>query len=68
RPGDFGGKIVSSERAARELGWSAATPFAVGVARYIDWRHEQATFSLADLRVEATVTDDECEDEALLSA
>ena len=42
RPGDFGGKIVSSERAARELGWTAATPFAEGVRRYIDWRHQQA--------------------------
>jgi len=42
RPGDFGGKIVSSERAASELGWTAATPFAEGVRRYIDWRHEQA--------------------------
>jgi len=42
RPGDFGGKIVSSERAERELGWTAATPFAEGVRRYIDWRQEQA--------------------------
>ncbi len=42
RPGDFGGKIVSSERAERELGWTAATPFAEGVRRYIDWRHDQA--------------------------
>ncbi|MFZ0040318.1 MAG: NAD-dependent epimerase/dehydratase family protein, partial [Solirubrobacteraceae bacterium] len=42
RPGDFGGKIVSSERAERELGWTAATPFSEGVRRYIDWRHEQA--------------------------
>jgi UDP-glucose 4-epimerase len=42
RPGDFGGKIVSSDRAARELGWTAATPFAEGVRRYIEWRHEQA--------------------------
>src|SRR5438309_9276372 len=25
RPGDFGGKVVSSERALKELGWSAAT-------------------------------------------
>ena len=30
RPGDFGGKIVSSERAERELGWTAATPFNEG--------------------------------------
>jgi hypothetical protein len=42
RPGDFGGKIVSSDRAERELGWTAATPFAEGVRRYIAWRHEQA--------------------------
>jgi UDP-glucose 4-epimerase len=42
RPGDFGGKIVSSDRAERELGWTAATPFAEGVRRYIEWRHEQA--------------------------
>ncbi len=42
RPGDFGGKVVSSERAARELGWTAATPFSDGVRRYIAWRQEQA--------------------------
>ncbi len=42
RPGDFGGKIVSSERAEAELGWTAKTPFAEGVRRYIGWRHEQA--------------------------
>ncbi|MFZ0089511.1 MAG: NAD-dependent epimerase/dehydratase family protein [Solirubrobacteraceae bacterium] len=42
RPGDFGGKVVSSDRAKRELGWTAATPFAEGVGKYIDWRHEQA--------------------------
>src|ERR1700733_1628203 len=41
RPGDFGGKIVSSQRAQRELGWTAATPFAEGVRRYIDWRMER---------------------------
>src|SRR5450755_1629477 len=42
RPGDFGGKIVSSDRAERELGWTAATPFSEGVRKYIEWRHEQA--------------------------
>jgi UDP-N-acetylglucosamine:LPS N-acetylglucosamine transferase len=40
RPGDFGGKIVCSQRALRELGWSAATPFTEGVARYVEWRKE----------------------------
>ena len=41
RPGDFGGKIVSSDRALSELGWRAATPFSEGVRKYIDWRLEQ---------------------------
>ena len=41
RPGDFNGKLVSSERAARELGWTAATPFTEGVKRYVEWRREQ---------------------------
>jgi UDP-glucose 4-epimerase len=42
RPGDFAGKIVSSRRAQRELGWTAGTSFADGVRKYIDWRREQA--------------------------
>ena len=42
RPGDFGGKVVSSERAREELGWTAATPFSEGVRKYIDWRRAQA--------------------------
>ena len=42
RPGDFGGKVVSSERARVELGWTAGTPFADGVRRYVDWRRDQA--------------------------
>ncbi len=48
RPGDFGGKIVSSERAERELGWTAATPFSVGVRKYIEWRHDQANLAKRD--------------------
>ncbi len=42
RPGDFGGKIVSSARAKSELGWTAATPFSEGVGRYVEWRRQQA--------------------------
>jgi UDP-glucose 4-epimerase len=42
RPGDFGGKVVCSERAERELGWTAATPFSDGVRKYVEWRREQA--------------------------
>lgn len=37
RKGDFAGVEVSGERAARELGWRATTPFAEGVRRYVDW-------------------------------
>ena len=48
RPGDFGGKIVSSERAEQELGWIAATPFSVGVCKYIEWRQEQAQLAKRD--------------------
>ena len=42
RPGDFGSKIVASDRAREELGWTASTPFHEGVRRYIDWRREQS--------------------------
>ena len=41
RPGDFGGKVVCSDRAERELGWTAATPFSEGVRRYVKWRVAQ---------------------------
>src|SRR5437763_983270 len=41
RPGDFGGKIVCSKRAERELSWTAATPFSEGVRKYVSWRVEQ---------------------------
>jgi UDP-glucose 4-epimerase len=37
RKGDFPGVDVSSELAARELGWRATTPFAEGARRYVDW-------------------------------
>ncbi len=53
RPGDFGGKVVCSARAKRELGWAAATPFSEGVRRYVDWRREQA--ALASGRETTTV-------------
>jgi len=42
RAGDFKGAEVSGERAASELGWTARTPFAEGVRRYVDW-HVAAT-------------------------
>jgi UDP-glucose 4-epimerase len=37
RAGDFKGAEVSGARAAEELGWTATTPFAEGVRRYVDW-------------------------------
>jgi len=37
RPGDFGGKEVSSERARTELGWVPRTGFEEGVRRYVEW-------------------------------
>ncbi len=42
RPGDFKGKVVSSEKARRELGWQATTSFEDGVRKYIAWLKETA--------------------------
>jgi UDP-glucose 4-epimerase len=48
RPGDLGTKIVSGERAKAELGWTAATPFAAGVRKYVEWRLERAEAAKRD--------------------
>jgi UDP-glucose 4-epimerase len=37
RSGDFGGAVISNERAAEELGWRASTPLREGVSRYVEW-------------------------------
>jgi UDP-glucose 4-epimerase len=37
RSGDFGGAVISNERAAKELGWRASTPLREGVRRYLAW-------------------------------
>jgi UDP-glucose 4-epimerase len=37
RNGDFGGAVISNERAAEELGWRASTPLREGVRRYLAW-------------------------------
>ncbi len=37
RPADLRGRSISAARVARELGWSASTPLAEGVRRYVDW-------------------------------
>jgi UDP-glucose 4-epimerase len=41
RAADFQGVRVSGERAARELRWTASTPFAQGIRRYVAWRRDQ---------------------------
>ncbi len=41
RPGDLGSKIVLSDRARDELGWSASTPIGEGIRRYVEWRRDQ---------------------------
>ena len=37
RPGDFGGKEVSAEKAHRELGWKPGVQFEDGLKRTVDW-------------------------------
>lgn len=37
REGDFKGKVVSSERAFKELGWKPKTGIEEGIKKYIDW-------------------------------
>jgi UDP-glucose 4-epimerase len=37
RAGDFKGIEVCPDRARHELGWEVRTPFAQGVAQYVDW-------------------------------
>lgn len=41
RTADYVGVEVCGERAARELGWTASTPFREGVAQYVAWRCAQ---------------------------
>jgi len=41
RPGDFSGKEVSSQLAAKELGWEPKVSFEEGVRRYIKWYKER---------------------------
>jgi UDP-glucose 4-epimerase len=51
RAGDFAGARVCGERAARELGWRAKTPYAEGVQRYVAWHREHAEAQAAKAAV-----------------
>jgi UDP-glucose 4-epimerase len=55
RSGDFGGAVISNERAAEELGWSAATPLREGVRRYLAWLQPEPEPAPAGERVEDPV-------------
>jgi len=37
RPGDYAGREVSADKAARVLGWTPRTSFAEGMRRYVQW-------------------------------
>jgi len=37
RPGDYGGREVSADKAKQVLGWEARTSFEDGMRRYLDW-------------------------------
>ncbi len=43
RPGDFGGKVVSSELAKKELDWEPRTSFEQGLKKYIEWYKKMET-------------------------
>jgi UDP-glucose 4-epimerase len=47
RSGDFAGAEIDGSRAATELGWTASTPFEVGVRRYIDSVREPHAVAVA---------------------
>jgi UDP-glucose 4-epimerase len=47
RTGDFGGAVISSERAQSDLGWRASTPIREGVRRYVDWARSEGVLDHA---------------------
>ena len=56
RAGDFAGARVCGERAARELGWRAKTPYVEGVRRYVEWHRAHAEQQAAKVGVPAQGT------------
>jgi UDP-glucose 4-epimerase len=45
RPGDYDGKIISSEKARRELEWEPKVDIEEGIRRYIEWHKKQDTIA-----------------------
>jgi UDP-glucose 4-epimerase len=51
RAGDFKGAAVNADRAERELGWVASTPFREGLRRYVEWHvADEATSAVPERR------------------
>ena len=48
RPGDFGGKEVSSELAKKELDWEPKVSFTEGVRRYVEWYKQEEAKETSD--------------------
>jgi len=43
RPGDYAGRFVSGDKAAKVLGWRPTTSFVAGMRRYLEWRDAETT-------------------------
>ena len=49
RPGDFGGKDVSGEKAARELSWKPAIDFEAGLRETVRWFTQKWGVAVSDV-------------------
>jgi len=47
RAGDYRGKVVSAEKAARDLDWTPTTDFQEGMRRYVDWFRSTVPLEIA---------------------
>jgi hypothetical protein len=57
RTADYVGVEVSGVRAEEELGWTAETPFAEGVSRYVQWRREDEALAAVPLQPAAKTSE-----------